>query len=92
MSPLKPLKIARCDNVAAMPNEGDPGACEFCGHGRVIRRTEEVAFYQWTGKGYVFCRAAIPMNICNRCGAKNWEPEAEKLIQKAVRREHDKLP
>jgi hypothetical protein len=53
---------------------------------------EEIAFYQWTDKGYIFCRATIPIARCNQCDSTSWEEGAEQIIQQAVRREYDKLP
>ena len=65
--------------------------CDFCGHGTVTRRDEEMAFHQWTDRGYVFCRVVVPMNVCGDCGAKTWDENAETIIEDAVRREFEKL-
>jgi hypothetical protein len=46
---------------------------------------------QSTDKGYVFCRAEIPIGVCDRCGAKHWNQVAEAIIEEVVRREYDKL-
>jgi hypothetical protein len=54
-------------------------------------RGEEISFFQWTDKGYLSCRTAIRVRICNRCGSKNWDDEAEAAIEEAVRREYNKL-
>jgi hypothetical protein len=66
--------------------------CDFCGQGKVFTRDEELAFHQWTSRGYVFCKVRIPMGTCDRCGAKNWDEAAEAIIEQAVRQEYDKLP
>ena len=65
--------------------------CVHCKRGRVGERMEEIAFQQWTDKGYVSCRATIPMDICDGCGSKSWGDAAEALIEEAVRRAYEKL-
>ena len=74
-----------------MPESEYDELCAFCGQGKVIKRTEEMAFHQETDRGSVFCRVTIPMGICDRCGAKSWDAAAETIIDEAVRREFDKL-
>jgi hypothetical protein len=66
--------------------------CDFCGKGPVVERTEEIALHQWTDKGYVFCRVAIPLAICRNCGGRNWHEKADAIIAEAVRHAYDKLP
>ena len=75
-----------------MPNEENGDACFFCKQGKFVARTEEIAFRQWTDKGYVFVRVPVLLGVCNRCGSRNWSEETEEMIDKAVRREYDKLP
>jgi hypothetical protein len=58
----------------------------------VVKTVQELAFRQRTRKGYVSCRVNIPVGICADCGAKNWDGEAEAIIEEAVSREVDKLP
>ena len=53
---------------------------------------QEIAFHQWTNKGYVFCRLSVPMGVCDSCDAKVWDEETEAVIEEAVKREYDKLP
>ena len=65
--------------------------CVFCKRGCVIERDEEIAFVQWTDKGYVNCRVTIPMTICAQCGSKVCDARAEAAIDQAVRQEYDKL-
>jgi hypothetical protein len=74
-----------------MSNNYDADICDICRRGRVTVRGEEISFYQWTDKGYLSCRAAIRVRICNRCGSKSWDDEAEAAIEEAVRREYNKL-
>ena len=51
-----------------MSDAHDVERCDFCKHGRVTRRNQSISFRQWTDKGYVFCRAEIPIGVCDRCG------------------------
>lgn len=66
--------------------------CDFCKKGRVITRNEKIAFRQRTDRGYIHCRAEIPIGLCNLCGSSHWNPEAEAIIEEVVRCEYDKLP
>ena len=66
--------------------------CDFCHEGRVITRKQQLAFQQWTVRGYIHCRAEVPIGLCDRCGSTHWNQEAEALIEEAVRREYEKLP
>jgi hypothetical protein len=75
-----------------MTDCADADLCDLCEQGKVIKRDEELAFHQWTSRGYVFCRVKIPMGTCERCGAKSWDEAAEAMIEQAVSREFDKLP
>jgi hypothetical protein len=63
----------------------------FCKSGHVITSTQEIAFRQWTDKGYVFCRTTIPIGVCDRCGSRHWNEDAEAIIQDVVRQEYRKL-
>ena len=67
-------------------------ACDFCGKGPVVARTEEITLHQWTDKGYVFCRVVIPLGICESCGCRSWSEQADALIAEAVRQAYDNLP
>jgi hypothetical protein len=73
-----------CDN--------DVRSCDFCKRGRVITRQEDIAFHQWTDKGYVFCEVSIPIGVCEQCGAKNWNEAADAIINDAVRQQYDRIP
>jgi hypothetical protein len=65
--------------------------CDFCENGSVTRRIEQINFRQLTDKGYVFCRAEVPIGICNRCGSKHWKQDAETIVDDIVRQEYEKL-
>lgn len=75
-----------------MSNTTDADVCDVCHRGIVVRTMQEIAFHQWTSKGYVFCQVTVPMAICAECGAKNWDEAAEAIIDEAVEREANKLP
>jgi hypothetical protein len=77
--------------VGTMSDAHDVERCDFCKRGRVTRRNQQISFRQWTDKGYVFCRAEIPIGACDRCGAKHWNQVAEAIIEEVARREYDKL-
>ena len=74
-----------------MSDAHDVERCDFCKRGQVTRRNQSISFRQWTDKGYVFCRAEIPIGVCDRCGAMHWNQVAEAIIEEVVRREYDKL-
>jgi hypothetical protein len=66
--------------------------CDFCREGHVITRNRKIAFRQWTNRGYIHCHAEIPIGLCDFCGWKHWNQEAEAIINEVVRRQYDKLP
>jgi hypothetical protein len=66
--------------------------CEFCKNCRVIARKQQLAFRQWTDRGYVHCRAEIPIGLCDHCGLKHWNQEAEAIVEEVARCEYEKLP
>jgi hypothetical protein len=75
-----------------MADDKSGDICELCRRGRKIRRNEELAFNQWTDRGYVSCRVTIPISTCDRCNAKSWDEQAESMIEAAVRKACDQLP
>jgi hypothetical protein len=74
-----------------MPDDEGADICELCGRGKKIERDEELAFHQWTDRGYVFCRVTIPIDTCDRCKARSWHEAAESVIEAAVRNAYDQL-
>jgi C4-type Zn-finger protein len=75
-----------------MSTDQDREQCPFCKKGRLIERPEQLAFHQWTDKGYVFCRVAVAIGVCDNCGLRNWNEKIEAVVDEAVRREYRKLP
>jgi hypothetical protein len=66
--------------------------CDFCKIGRLIERTQLIAFHQWTDKGYVFCRATVLIGVCEECGSRFFDEVAEATIDEAVRKAYEELP
>jgi hypothetical protein len=72
----------------------DPGSiqrCDFCQTGQVTKRYELISFRQWSDKGYIFCRAEVPMGVCNGCGSRHWNQDAEAVVEDVFRQEYRKL-
>jgi hypothetical protein len=53
---------------------------------------EEMAFRQWSDKGYIPCRVTILVGTCDNCRVKSLDPGSDKILDEAFRREYDKLP
>ena len=66
--------------------------CEFCKEERVTTRMEDMAFRQWSDKGYVQCRVTTLIGTCDNCHAKSFDPGIDKIFDEAFQREYDKLP
>ena len=79
-------------SVGTMFDLEDAQQCDFCHEGHVIARKQQLPFQQWTVRGYIHCRADVPIGLCDHCGSIHWNQEAEALIEEAVRREYEKLP
>jgi hypothetical protein len=84
-------ELSRPKRLIGMPDQSERENCILCKRGRVIERRQEIAFRQWTNKGYVYCRVTIPMRICTLCGLKTSDGRAEATLDEAVRQEYDKL-
>ena len=74
-----------------MASRDEGSTCDFCGQGTVERHEEEMAFHQWTDRGYAFCRVRIPMGVCTHCGAKSWSEDTEAIIEAAVQQAYKQL-
>ena len=74
-----------------MRNMKDVLRCALCKVGSLIRSDREIAFKQRTDKGYVFCRVMVPMDICDHCGWKTFNEDAEAIIDQAIRDGYEKL-
>jgi hypothetical protein len=67
------------------------GTCYFCKKGRFVEQTEEIAFKQWTDKGYVYCKVQLRVGVCEHCDSRDCNARTEEIINGVVRRERDKL-
>ena len=76
-----------CNGRWGQCSTGRRPQCDFCQEGRVIARKQQLAFRRWTVRGYIHCRAEVPIGLCDRCASIHWNQEAEALIEEAVRRE-----
>jgi hypothetical protein len=69
----------------------EPTICLICGKGQVIKRNGEIAFRQWSDKGYIHCRVTIPIAICKRCDARfSPDPAIDKILDDAFQCEYEK--
>jgi uncharacterized protein with PIN domain len=75
-----------------MSTHGKSEVCSLCKKGQMVRRSQEIAFRQWTKKGYAYCRVTIEMSMCSQCGFKYWDDHANDAMDAAVRQEYEKLP
>jgi hypothetical protein len=80
------------DLVRDMSGASEANTCEFCRRGPLARRRDEIAFYQLTDRGYVYCHTTIPVSVCGHCQARTWDEAAEEAIRQAVDREYRNLP
>jgi hypothetical protein len=62
--------------------------CDFCKTGRVTRHYKPVSFRQWSDKGYIFCRAEIPLGVCNQCGSQHRGQDAETIVEDAFQQSY----
>src|SRR5215475_201795 len=69
---LSTLGRRRGDRAMAAGDEAT--ICEICKRGRVNKRREEMAFRQWSDKGYIHCRVTILVGTCDNCRAKSLDP------------------
>jgi hypothetical protein len=59
---------------------------------QVIWRTEEMAFWQSSDKGYVHCRVELSIGTCQSCGTKSVKPGSDQILEAAFQKEYRKLP
>jgi hypothetical protein len=74
-----------------MAAKSETTVCDFCKTGHISQRVRDVAFRQWSDKGYVHCRASVMMGVCDHCQASMPAPGADKILDEAFRREYDRL-
>jgi hypothetical protein len=74
-----------------MAAEDQPTICDICQKGHVIKRMEEMAFRQWSDKGYIHCRVTLLIGTCDHCRAKVFDPGSDKILDETFQREYGKL-
>jgi len=76
------------ENVT-MPHKEETTICEFCRKGHNIRHLEDIAFRQWSDIGWISCRVAVSIDVCNVCNARTLRG-GDKILDEAFQREYDK--
>ena len=66
-----------------MARKKEDATCPFCKRGSLIKEDREIAFSQWTDKGYVVCRVTVPTGVCMRRGSKSFTDSAESIAEVA---------
>jgi hypothetical protein len=74
-----------------MPASDEDQRCIFCKIGRIAKKDRDIAFKQSTDKGYISCDVTILMSICDYCGLKTWDENAEAIVTEAVRHKYEEL-
>jgi hypothetical protein len=72
-----------------MPHKEETTICEFCRKGRVIQHLQDIAFRQWTDIGWISCRVAVSIDVCDVCNARTLQG-GDKILEEAFQREYDK--
>ena len=65
--------------------EQNRAVCNLCHKGRVSMKMEEIAFWQFSHKGYVPCRVTMMTGTCEACGTKSVLPGSDRIFEKAFR-------
>jgi hypothetical protein len=71
-----------------MARKEETTICEFCRKGHVIQRLEDIAFRQWSDKGWISCQVAVSIGVCNVCNARTLLG-GDKILDEAFQREYD---
>jgi hypothetical protein len=56
------------------------------------RTAEEVTFRPSSDKGYIRCWVIVTVDICDACGMRTLNEDANKIMDEAFQREYHKLP
>lgn len=72
-----------------MAGKMEDETCPFCKRGNLIKEDPEIAFSQWTDKGYAVCRVIVAMGVCMRCGPKRFTDSVESIAEDAIHREYE---
>jgi hypothetical protein len=85
-------RFARAVKGEVMPVNEAVTVCDFCQQKRVTWTIEQMAFRQWSDKGYVHCRMELSVGTCQGCGSKSLEPGSDQILDAAFQEEYRKLP
>lgn len=72
-----------------MVEGNDPIVCDLCRKGHLTMKMEEIAFRQWSDKGYIRCRVTVLVGTCNSCGAKTLPLGADEIFDAAFRQKYE---
>jgi hypothetical protein len=75
-----------------MAEGNDPIICDICRKGHLTLKMEEIAFRQWSDKGYIRCRVTMSVGTCDTCGAKSLPLDSDEIFDAAFQQEYKKLP
>jgi hypothetical protein len=93
LPPSIPNCSTLCRHVAELGKEEtakeETTICEFCRKGHVIQHLEDIAFRQWSDIGWISCRVAVSIDVCDVCNAKTLRG-GDKILEEAFQREYDK--
>ena len=45
-----------------------------------------------TDRGFVTCGVTVPIGVCDNCGAKTLDQDAEAVLEAAVQKAYEQLP
>ena len=65
--------------------------CDICKKHQVVWRNEELAFRQWSDKGYIQCRVELSIGTCTNCGSKSLQPDSDRILDAAFEQAYRKL-
>src|SRR5262249_31019838 len=74
------------ENVT-IPHKEETAICEFCRKGHNIQHLEDIAFRQWSDIGWISCRVAVSIDVCNVCNARTLPGGGDKILEEALQRE-----
>ena len=69
-----------------MPGKKEDKACPCCKRGNLIKKDREIAYSQWTDKGFVLCRVTVRLasasDVAPRASAIRSNPFAEDAVHR----------
>jgi hypothetical protein len=68
----------------------DPDICDLCRRGHLTAAVEEIAFRQWSDKGFIECQALVMVTTCDNCGMKSLPSGSDEILDAAFRRAYER--